>query len=83
VAVVASFYSLQFATEQIGGGHVAVTNLTKPGAEPHDIELTPQDVANVSKAKMVVYQKGLQGAVDKAVESQGGRALRLERITSK
>ena len=72
VAVVASFYPLQFATEQIGGSHVDVTGLTKPGAEPHDIELTPQDVAAVSKARLVVFEKGLQGAVDKAVESQGG-----------
>jgi zinc transport system substrate-binding protein len=72
LAVVASFYPLQFATEQIGGEHVAVTSLTKPGAEPHDIELTPRDVGRVSKAKLVVYEKGLQGAVDKAVESQGG-----------
>jgi zinc transport system substrate-binding protein len=72
LAVVASFYPLQFATEQIGGEHVAVTSLTKPGAEPHDIELTPRDVATVSKAKLVVYERGLQGAVDKAVQSQGG-----------
>ena len=72
LAVVASFYPLQFATQQIGGDHVAVTSLTRPGAEPHDIELTPKDVATVSKAKLVVYESGLQGAVDKAVESQGG-----------
>lgn len=72
VAVVASFYPLQFAIQQIGGDHVFVTSLTKPGAEPHDIELTPQDVATVNKARLVVFQKGLQGAVDKAVESQGG-----------
>jgi zinc transport system substrate-binding protein len=38
VAVVASFYPLQFVTEQIGGGHVTVTSLTKPGAEAHDFE---------------------------------------------
>ena len=72
VAVVASFYPLQFATEQVGGGHIVVTSLTKPGAEPHDIELTPRDVASVSRAKLVVYEKGLQGAVDQAVESEGG-----------
>jgi zinc transport system substrate-binding protein len=72
LAVVAAFYPLQFATEQIGGGHLAVSSLTKPGAEPHDVELTPRDVATVSKARLVVYEKGLQGAVDKAVESQGG-----------
>jgi len=72
LAVVASFYPLQFAAEQIGGGHVVVTSLTRPGVEPHDIELTPRDVATVSKAKLVIYEKGLQGAVDKAVESQAG-----------
>jgi zinc transport system substrate-binding protein len=72
LAIVASFYPLRFAAEQVGGGHVAVTSLTKPGAEPHDIELTPRDVATVSKARLVVYEKGLQGSVDQAVESQGG-----------
>ena len=72
LAVVASFYPLQFATQQVGGEFVAVTSLTRPGAEPHDIELTPRDVATVSRASLVVYEKGLQGAVDQAVESEGG-----------
>ena len=72
VAVVAAFYPLQFAAEQVGGGHVAVTSLTKAGAEPHDIELTPRDVGTVSKARLVIFEKGLQGAVDKAVKSQAG-----------
>lgn len=70
LTVVASFYPLQFAAAQIGGDHVAVTSLTKPGAEPHDIELTTHDVAMVSTAGLVIYEKGLQGAVDKAAESQ-------------
>ena len=72
LAIVAAFYPLQFATQQVGGDIVAVTSLTKPGAEPHDIELTPRDVATVSRADLVVYEKGLQGAVDQAVESEGG-----------
>jgi zinc transport system substrate-binding protein len=70
--VVASFYPLEFAIQQIGGTHVKVTSLTKPGGEPHDIELTPQDVGTVSKASLVVYEKGLQGAVDEVVATQGG-----------
>ena len=49
LTVVTSFYPLQFAAEQIGGTHVAVTNLTRPGAEPHDIELTTHDVATVRR----------------------------------
>ena len=76
LAVVASFYPLQYATQQIGGDHVTVTNLTRPGAEPHDVELTPRDVASVSKAALVVYERGLQGAVDQAVDSEArGRGL--------
>lgn len=68
--VVAAFYPLQFATEQIGGDQVAVTGLTKPGAEPHELELTPKDVAEVSKADLVVFEHGLQPAVDQAVENE-------------
>ena len=30
--------------ERVGGERVSVTNLTPPGAEPHDVELTPKDV---------------------------------------
>ena len=35
--VVASFYPLAFAAEQVGGSPAAVRNLTPPGAEPHDL----------------------------------------------
>jgi zinc transport system substrate-binding protein len=72
VDVVTSFYPLQLAAEQIGAGHVSVTSLTRPGAEPHDIELTTRDVASVSKASLVIYERGLQAAVDTAVDSQAG-----------
>jgi len=76
VSVVAAFYPLQFAAEQVGGSHVHVTNLTRPGAEPHDLELSPMDVARVSRAQVVVYEKGLQSAVDQAVDQEAGdRAL--------
>ena len=68
--VVASFYPLQLAAEQVGGAHVRVTNLTRAGAEPHDLELTPRDVAEVSRAGLVVFEKGLQPAVDEAVAAE-------------
>jgi zinc transport system substrate-binding protein len=70
VDVVAAFYPLQYAVEQIGGDHVNVTGLTKPGVEPHDLELTAQDVARVAKADTVVYLGGFQSAVDDAVDTQ-------------
>lgn len=70
--VVAAFYPLQYAVEQVGGDRVAVANLTKPGAEPHDLELNPQDVAAVADADLVVYLGGFQPAVDDAVASEAG-----------
>jgi zinc transport system substrate-binding protein len=63
----ASFYPLQWMAEQVGGDHVSVGSLTPPGAEPHDLELTPADVASVSEADLVVYLSGFQAAVDDAV----------------
>lgn len=67
--VVAAFYPLAYAAERIGGTAVDVSNLTQPGAEPHDLELTAQQIASISSADLVLYQKGFQSAVDKAIEA--------------
>jgi zinc transport system substrate-binding protein len=72
VSVVAAFYPLQFAAERVGGDRVSVTSLTAAGAEPHDLELAPQQVAAVYDAGLVVYLGGFQPAVDQAVEQAGG-----------
>ena len=56
--VVAAFYPLAWAAEQVGGARVDVVNLTPPGAEPHDIELTPRDVQRVDGADLVLYLGG-------------------------
>ena len=66
-AVVTSFYPIQFATQQITGGALPVSVLTKPGAEPHDLELAPQDISAMTKARLVVYADGFQPAVDEAM----------------
>jgi zinc transport system substrate-binding protein len=72
--VVASFYPLQYVAEQVGGDRVHVTTLTAPGVEPHDLELTPKQVGRLTKAALVVYEKGLQPAVDEAVEQNAADA---------
>lgn len=68
VGVTAAFYPLQYALERIGGEHVHVMTLTKSGGEPHDVELTPRDVADLGKSSLVVYEKDFQPAVDDAVK---------------
>ena len=67
VTVMAAFYPLQFTAEQVGGDQVAVASLTPPGAEPHDVELTPQQIAEMGEADLILYIKGFQPAVDEAV----------------
>ncbi|GGU58020.1 zinc ABC transporter substrate-binding protein [Streptomyces albospinus] len=69
--VTASFYPMQFLAEQIGGSHVEVSNLTKPGVEPHDLELTPKQTAQLGESGAIVYLKGLQPAVDDAIKQSG------------
>ncbi|GAA2388791.1 zinc ABC transporter substrate-binding protein [Streptomyces glaucosporus] len=71
VDVVASFYPMRFLAEEIGGKHVTVETLTKPGVEAHDLELSPRQIADLGKADLVVYLEGFQPAVDKAIEQSG------------
>ncbi|MFC9588631.1 metal ABC transporter substrate-binding protein [Streptomyces sp. NPDC056944] len=69
--VVASFYPMQYLAEQIGGDHVAVDTLTKPGVEPHDLELKPKQIGELGEADLILYLKGVQPAVDEAIAQAG------------
>ncbi|MFF5492468.1 metal ABC transporter substrate-binding protein [Streptomyces aquilus] len=65
--VVASFYPMAYLAEQIGGDHVHVTSLTEPGQEPHDLEISAQQTAQLQESDAVLYLKNLQPSVDDAV----------------
>ncbi len=66
--VVAGFYPLAYAAEQVGGDAVEVINLTPPGGEAHDLELSPQQVAEIGEADLILYIPGFQPALDEAIE---------------
>jgi zinc transport system substrate-binding protein len=77
-SVVAAFYPLAFAAEQIGGASVDVTNVTPPGAEPHDVELSVRDVEKVRSADVVLYLgSDFQPALERAVDGADGEAVDL------
>lgn len=81
VHVVVGLYPLAFLVERIGGDLVDVENLTKPGAEPHDLELTAQQVGHIAKAHLAVYEATLQPAVDAAIaEAKPAHALDVTTI---
>jgi zinc transport system substrate-binding protein len=74
--VVTAFYPLRYLAERIGGEQARVTDLTKPGAEPHDVELNPRQVGTIVDAGLVVYLHGFQPAVDQAIDQEApDRAL--------
>jgi zinc transport system substrate-binding protein len=76
--IVAAFYPLAYAAERVGGADVDVRNLTPPGAEPHDVELTARDVERVRRADVVLYLGGgFQPALEDAVADVEGEALDL------
>lgn len=76
LAVVAAFYPLAEAVRQVGGGRVAVRDLTPVGGEPHDLELTPRDVDRIEDATLVVVLGGgFQPAVDAAARRRRGPTL--------
>lgn len=70
VEVLAAFYPYYFVAQQVGGPQVQVGLLTHPGVEPHDLELSPRQVAEVGETQLVVYQQGFQPAVDEVVAAQ-------------
>lgn len=78
LSVVTSFYPLRFATERIGGSCVEVTDLTPPGVEPHDLELTPDGVEAIATADIVFYVGGgFQPAVEDAIDEAQGVTVDL------
>lgn len=73
--VVASFYPLQWMAQQVGGDRVEVSSLTKPGAEPHDLELTPRDVGAIQDADVVAFLSEFQPGIDQAVVESTGEVF--------
>jgi zinc transport system substrate-binding protein len=78
--VVGAFYPLAYAAEEIGRPAVRVRNLTPPGAEPHDVELSVRDVERVRSADVVLYLgQGFQPNLEAAVEGAEGDVIDLLR----
>ncbi|TFV47829.1 metal ABC transporter substrate-binding protein [Blastococcus sp. TF02A-35] len=74
LTVVAGFYPLEWAAERVGGDRASVSSLTPAGAEAHDLELAPRDVAAIGEADLLVYLEGFQPALDEAAGSEAGDA---------
>jgi zinc transport system substrate-binding protein len=75
-SVVAGFYPLAYAASETGGARVDVTNLTPPGAEPHDVELSARDIERVTSADVVLLLgDAFQPALERAAEGADGTVV--------
>jgi zinc transport system substrate-binding protein len=74
---VASLYPLAFATQRVAGPRWDVIDLTPPGAEAHDVELSLADRSDLQRADLVVYlgDLGFQPQVEAAVRDLERTAL--------
>ena len=67
--VVASFYPLYFIAERVAGRYNDVVDLTPPGVEPHEYELTVRQVAEIDNARVGFYEHGVAPSIDQAMDN--------------
>jgi len=67
--VVASFYPLYFIAERVAGRYNDVVDLTPPGVEPHEYELTVRQVAEIDNARVGFYERGVAPSLDQAMDN--------------
>jgi zinc transport system substrate-binding protein len=74
--VVAAFYPLAEAARQVGGDLVDVNDLTPPGVEPHDFEVTPKQVDALQTADLaIVMGRDFQPSVEAVTDVRRGDTL--------
>jgi zinc transport system substrate-binding protein len=72
--VVASFYPMYEFARQVAGDRARVVSLVPAGTEPHDWEPSPQDMAEVRRARLFVYNgAGLEPWADKVKSEVDGK----------
>ena len=76
-SAVASFYPLAYAAERVAGPGWRVIDLTPPGTEAHDVELSLEDRAAIEDADVLLYlgDIGFQPQVEEAVPDVSGEVV--------
>lgn len=69
LTIVTDIYPTAFAAGAVAGDRADVVVLAAPGVEPHDLELTPSQIAQISEADLVAFVPGVIPAVADALRS--------------
>jgi ABC-type Zn uptake system ZnuABC Zn-binding protein ZnuA len=82
IRVIAAEGFLADMIRQVGGERVEVKSLIPPGVEPHGYEPTPQDVAAVAGARLLVVNgAGLESFLSKLLNNAGRSSTVVEAST--
>ncbi|MBI3251452.1 MAG: zinc ABC transporter substrate-binding protein [Candidatus Andersenbacteria bacterium] len=80
--IVSSIYPLAFFTQQIVGDLGTVTTITPAGAEPHEYELTSQDIARLEGADVVVLNgANLEPWAEKMTDSLRAQGVQVVEVS--
>ena len=74
LSVVTSVYPLAYLVQRIGADNVERIDLASPGVDPHSLELSVTQVAQVQQADVVITIPEFQAAIDDAVASKNPKA---------
>lgn len=70
LTVVATFFPIYDWASNIVGNKAIVINLTPPGMDPHDLDPTPQDLAEIASANVFLYSgTGMEPWVQKVLQT--------------
>lgn len=77
IAVVTTISTLNSFVEAVGGDHVTVQSIVPIGASPETYQPTPQDIATLSQAQLLVENgAGLETWLEKMLANAGSRTLK-------
>ncbi|HBW73766.1 MAG: ABC-type metal ion transporter, periplasmic subunit [Candidatus Magasanikbacteria bacterium GW2011_GWA2_45_39] len=86
VKIVTSIYPLEEIARNVGGEKANVIRITPNGVEPHDYEPTPEDIATLQSAQLVLVNgAGMESWSEKIkpdLEKQGVKVLNLTQTIS-
>jgi zinc transport system substrate-binding protein len=82
--IVASFYPLYYFASEIAGDKANVANITPGGIEPHDYELTAQNITLIQKSKLLIVNgAGFEPWLTKLQNDLSNNSVKIVNATEK
>ncbi|WP_423748042.1 metal ABC transporter substrate-binding protein, partial [Frankia canadensis] len=79
LGVVATTSQVADFARTVGGDRVSVTQILRPGVDPHDYEPTPRDLGAIGDAGVLVENGvGLESWLDDAIDAGGFQGVRVD-----